>query len=384
MFLFLIMPVLGFGQDVGTEGTTVPPQGEWVGLAIGIAGLAIGIVGILIAVGIFIFHIQQSKKQKTIEDKRFKEQMDKTEDLKEQLAKREDTVIEQKSFVLIGNFTAYEYEIRRLVETAKQSIRLCLVTPLLHSFRETWGIYNEETTPEWAKIFCEPFIESLRKKKEGGTTLIVEFLYLENNLMRQMAWHVPAVSVPWDEYHQSIEYFFSCLNDVCKLNRHQIQEAPLYFAIVDYELATLCSDTNQAEGIVAFINCHDLIKQAMDKKINDLSFSQNRAADEIAGNLQCFKFRNPLILDFFMRLLNDLSLYRPLGELYKFFKMFAFHGYEYGMITSPELRHIYKQPEHQDDLGEFEDLASELKNVCQSHNLINDTKFYLKKSKNKE
>jgi hypothetical protein len=363
--LFFIIPVLAVSQEVTPNNSAeIVNHNIFHDILFAVGGYILTAV-----VGLSVYFIQKhetNKRLSILEQQNTK--------LTQQLTQHYDEIIVRDGFKMNNlkgqdGLKLYEDEICDIVRQAQESIKLCLVTPLLHSLREMWGIYDANHTPEWAKLFCEPLIDTLKVRKEECQELVVEISYLEDNFMRQIVGYIPNPSIDFDEYRSSIDYFFEKLKSQCKLITFQIQEAPLYFAIVDGK-----TQTGNTSGVMAFINCYDLIKQAKD----------SATANSIANNLQSFNFKNIQIIGFFNRLFDSISFQKP-DDLCKFFKMCTAYGYELGMITSSELRCMHKQPRinnnKQNQKAGLIDLANDLRPLCNKHNLVNDTKFYVKKIK---
>jgi hypothetical protein len=317
---------------------------DWVGYILGALG---------IGTSIYIYYI--SGKQQTASNKN-------TESL---IKRNQDEIVKQYGFYPLRNgnntngFELFENKICDLVRDAKHSIKLCVVTPLFHSLRKEWKDgYNGYKSNEshWANDFCRNFITNLPTENK----LAVDILFLEDNLLRRIAQRVPNKPILWDGdtgYKKSISDFIEELKPSCTLFYSTISEAPLYFALIDD------TETNNAKGVMAFINCQDLISQKM---------TAETGAEGIANNLESFYFENSNISKFFSRMFDILS-FKGNDNLHSFFRICSSHGFEYGMIAHPDINNI------ENLTGNVKKFFDELKELMDKHNYKIDPKFYINK-----
>ena len=332
-----------------------------ISIKIGIIGIIIGIIGIIIGIIGIIFAIKSRKNNKKL-NKIISEQNDKIDKLEKSNNEKRDETIKKYGFFPLRNennkdengLKIFEDRIVELAKSAKKNIKLCVVTPLLHSLRKDWYPYNDiefDKHPDhWAKEFCENFINEMikNKSKKDSITLDVDIIFLDDNTLRKIVTFIPPNRINWNSYQESINHFFSKLKGdigiisglkpLCNLNYFQIPDSPIYFALIDTPDSAISDKWDNemydnAKGIMTFINYQDLIEQRK---------NEGNSAEKIAQDLEGFEFSNKTILKFFVRLFNTLSL-RNHNHLYDFYKIMNSHGYDWGMVYSSDLIKIIEE-----------------------------------------
>lgn len=237
-------------------------------------------------------------------------------------------------YPLKDGLKGFEDEICESIKTATTSVQLCLSTPLLHSLKEGWIKYDayhlsSRPTDHWAREFCEPLRTMLRERRDAGSMMRVEMVCLDDKTMEKFVSEVPEPPIPWGEYKDSIEHFFSILrtdggsspNPVCDLFVMRVPEVPIYIAIIDGpQNDGVCPDT--AKGFVAFMGSTELMAQRR----------SGRKTPEIATKLQAFRFTNPEVIRFFSRLFRDVSLHGD-ERLLQFLQQCQRGQYSWALVT---------------------------------------------------
>jgi len=225
-----------------------------------------------------------------------------------------------------NGLTLFEDRICQLARQACKSLKLCVMTPLLHSLRKPWKEYTPDALSDeahWAHGFCEDLVNTVKaRKRMEGIELEIDFIFADDKLLRKIIHFVPDRQIA-DElgYYDSIKFFFSRLRGeeddrFCQLHYCQIPETPFYFALADVPNdGEEVSDTSQ--GVMAFINCQDLISQR----------GQGRSTDEMAQDMQVYAFSNPAIIKFMARLFNSLAMQKD-HTLYSLYQQCRTHNYE--------------------------------------------------------
>ena len=235
---------------------------------------------------------------------------------------------------LENGLTGFEDAICDAIKTANTSVQLCLSTPLLHSLKEGWIKYDASQlsahpSDHWAREFCEPLRDRLRQRRDAGHKMRVEMVCLDDKTMEKFASEVPDSPIPWQEYKDSIEHFFSVLRTdgnssstaMCDLFVPRVPEVPIYIAIIDGpQNDGVCPAT--AKGFVAFMSSSELLAQRR----------SGRKALAIATQLQAFKFPNREVIRFFSRLFRDVSLHGD-QRLLQFLQQCQRGNYAWALVT---------------------------------------------------
>jgi hypothetical protein len=310
----------------------------------GIAGLAIGLIGLF-------YGWQSGRKQSEKIEEAMKKGIEagksQIEQLKsEQLAKlqeesqrRIDETREAGLKRVEGGLDGFDDKVCELVKEARKSVRLCLATPLLHSFRETWMQYDEthfydHPTTHWARRFCEPLRHSLREAQRAasGERLHVEILHLDEKLLKTYVQHIPDPDnhIPFPEYVHSLDYFFKALkiDKACHLYAYPVPDIPIYLAIIDGPEGPLGQNGVEdipptAHGVVAFMSASEFLRQNKEDK---------RSAEQIAKNLQVYEFSNSEVVRFFTHLFREVSLHGD-QQLLKFLQHCRTHSWKWAVIA---------------------------------------------------
>jgi len=187
-------------------------------------------------------------------------------------------------------FELFDDKICDLVEKAEHSVRLCLVTPLLHSLRaKTWSPFKDAlgNPNHWATKFCLKFLNTIPLKDDSeGHSLDIGILYLEECQLRNI---VEKNGVPWNEYKDSINDFFQKFTEhKCTVKKCTKADIFICFALIDSK------DKDKAKGVMAFFNHMDL---------EQTKFTN----EEIAEQFQGFEFSDYQIVQYFDKLFDTMG-----------------------------------------------------------------------------
>lgn len=359
-----------------------------------IVGILIGLIGIVW--GFFISKASTKKHLTKIGELNFQicEQGENIQALQISNQKKKEEIIKEFSFyplrlenpngAINNGLELFENKIVELVKDAKKNVKLCIVTPLLHSLRKEWKTYSDQSLNQhgnnhWACEFCEPFFDTVYNlKNKQDITIDIDVIFLEDNLLRKFVSFIPPKKIPWRDYESSIHYFFSRLKgetlpnkpELSNVNYYQIPESPLYFALIDTpdEIDTKDWEDCKGKGVMTFINCQDLIYQ---------NLHERKSSEVISQDLEPFAFSNKNILKFFVRLFNNLSLQNH-SYLYSFYKQMNTYGYDWGMVQSTTFEQIIEDIEKFDTDSLISqgagELISSLKIVTDK---IKNNKYYI-------
>lgn len=209
-----------------------------------------------------------------------------------------------------NGFELFEDEICNLVGQAENSIKLCIVTPLLHSLRMPWNYgYRFDFADHWAKKFCAKFLEKIKMKTKVMTEgkFDVQFLYLNDETLEKIVkkrssdkniiqWKVDDKQKAREGYKNSIDAFFDDFGaHDCVLDKQQTSDIPVYFAVIDSG-PNNTSGINKGQGVMSFFD----INKLLDKQNESGTF------DKIAEDFQAFGFTQPQIVQYFDNLFNTL------------------------------------------------------------------------------
>lgn len=232
----------------------------------------------------------------------------------------------------------FESRLIEITEKAKNNVKLCLLTPLIHSLRKPWQQWNP-SFPEghWARDFCKPFRDALSTRENHVS---VEIVYLQDDVLESFIRDKVTPSInDWPGYRAAITNFIEYLKfrnpsnqggeKVSDVLTTQIPKIPFLIAIVDVP-------TNGGEflpstrGLIAFMNEREFHVQRR----------QMRTPEDIGKALIPFEFNNPDILAMFSRSFDDLALHQD-NKLFEFYKKCLARSkngekYFWGLFTDAE------------------------------------------------
>ncbi len=291
----------------------------------------------------------RDNRQKKRENKQLDDSLKKitrtNEDLLLQVKKTHQDILNESGFSPVekrahqSGLDAFEDRIRDLTLQAKRRIKLCLVTPLLHSLRGPWKEYTQErveSDPDhWARKFCEPFLSALRAQRNEGHCPQVDIIYLEDKLLFNVVSTVTKSGVNssnFHEYKRSIEHFFRLLRtdgregnyQLCEFTEGAMPDSPMYIALIDPPRADDPSDI-EPHGVIAFMNARELVAR----------IRNGETQEQLAQELRSFEFSDPTIVKFFDRIFDSLALTgdRDYEFLHRLLQRYRHDGSDFGVIA---------------------------------------------------
>lgn len=202
----------------------------------------------------------------------------------------------------------FESRLIEITMEAKQSIKLCLLTPLIHSLRKEWRPWNASFPADhWARDFCLPFHDALSKHKNHVS---VEIVFLQDDILESLI--TQKITNPirnWEEYKDAIFKFIEYLKfrdpnnhngeRIADVFSTQVPKIPFLLALVDVPTGD-GKFLDSSHGLIAFINEREFHVQLRKK----------RTPDSIGNALMPFEIHNQDILAMFSRSFDDLALHQ--------------------------------------------------------------------------
>lgn len=232
----------------------------------------------------------------------------------------------------------FESRLIEITRKAKRNVKLCLLTPLIHSLRKPWQRWNDDF-PEghWANDFCKPFHDALCACSKN---VYVEIVYLQDAVLKSFIKDKIKPSIDdWVGYREAIDRFIRYIKyrnpsntetgNIADVLTTQIPKIPFLLALIDIPIngEELLPSTR---GLIAFMNEQEFHVQRR----------QMRTPEDIGKTLIPFEFNNPDILAMFSRSFDDLALHQD-NKLFDFYKRClakSKNGEEYfwGLFTDAE------------------------------------------------
>jgi len=232
----------------------------------------------------------------------------------------------------------FESRLIEITMEAQKSIKLCLLTPLIHSLRKEWRRWDPSFPADhWARDFCKPFHDAL---SSHTNRVSVEIVFLQDDILESLI--TQKITNPirkWEEYKDAIFKFIEYLkfrdpNDhngerIADVFSTQVPRIPFLLALVDVPTGD-GKFLDSSHGLIAFINEREFHVQLRKK----------RTPDGIGKSLMPFEIHNQDILAMFSRSFDDLALHQD-TKLFDFYKRClakSKNGEEYfwGLFTDAE------------------------------------------------
>lgn len=226
----------------------------------------------------------------------------------------------KKMYELNKNPDGLELFESRLIEItmeAQKSIKLCLLTPLIHSLRKEWRRWDPSFPADhWASDFCKPFHDAL---SSHTNRVSVEIVFLQDDILESFIRQKITNQIrDWEGYKDAIFKFIEYLkfrdpNDhngerIANVLSTQVPKIPFLLALVDVPTGD-GEFLDSSHGLIAFINEREFHVQ----------LRKNRTPDVIGKSLIPFEIHNRDILAMFSRGFDDLALHQD-DKLFNFYK----------------------------------------------------------------